>query len=102
MQLIKHLRHGNGFEPVTFVRHKERCAYAWGYPKKEFRSIPLADFAASERGVTWHPNFYSAMVAWSEHQRTRKTRETTVGGGDCAKRPPIRRQVRKHRNVQSA
>ncbi len=100
MRLIKHLRNGNGDKSVTFVRHQDRCGYAWGFAKSEYRTIPTEDSVAAERGVTWHPNFYSAMVAWSEHRTNTKT---SVGGGHGAKeRPPVRRLVRKQRKMRSA
>lgn len=98
MHVIKHLRNGNGSRPVSFVRHQGRCGYAWGFCSKKLQDIPTDDLVTDERGVTWHPDFYTAMVAWAKH------RAQLLGGGasEACKRSPVRRPVRKQRNLRSA
>jgi len=95
VRLVKHLRHGNNPCPVTFVRHNGKCGYAWGFLKRELLSIPTSDFVAAEKGVTWHPDFFTAMVAWSNHRSQKR-------GGMHNGRTAAMRPLRKSYDLQGA
>lgn len=101
MLIIKHFPSGNGaHRPVTFVRNGDKCGYAWGFKKSEYQAIPTEDSVQAERGVTWHPDFYTALIAWAKH---RENLETPAGGAQNARTgTPARRLVRKQRDLQSA
>jgi hypothetical protein len=92
--LIKHIRRG----PVTFVRNGERVGFAWGYPKEDAQRIPTVDAASDGRGVTWHPTFFDALVAWAAH------REIKHSGGvrDGRESPLLGRPVKEHRDLHGA
>lgn len=79
VRVIKYLHHGNGRQPVMFVRAETllgtKVGYVWGYRKRDAEKVPLTDTSSDERGVTWHPNLLTAMVAWAKDRETRRTPE---------------------------
>ena len=95
--LVKYLPHGLPDRPVMFVRRGDRCGYAWGYKKREAGAVPATDLREEEKGVTWHANFYDALVAWAVDRNKRNGGAIERGRPN----PNARRPVRQPRPVRS-